>query len=132
MATPSSSEVIIKVENLKKWFPVKLSFFDLIKRKKRLYVKAVDGISFNIYKGEIFCLVGESGCGKTTTGRLLLRLLKPTDGKIIFEGTDIASLPKKQLCQFRKKTSMISQDPYAAMNPRFTVFEVISEPLTIH
>ncbi|RLE50938.1 MAG: oligopeptide ABC transporter ATP-binding protein [Candidatus Methanomethylicota archaeon] len=127
----TNREVIVKAENLKKWFPIKTGLLSIFKKEK-LYVRAVDGISFNIFRGETFCLVGESGCGKTTTGRLLLRLLKPTDGRIIFENKDITMTPEKQLIEFRRKTSMISQDPYAAMNPRFTVFEVISEPLTIH
>jgi len=126
-------KAIVQVENLKKWFPVKAGFFTSIFGKKRIFVKAVDGISFEIYRRETFALVGESGCGKTTTGRLILRLLKPTDGKIFFDGTDITSVPEKELKKgFRKKTSMIFQDPYASVNPRFTVYEVVSEPLTIH
>ena len=125
-------EYILRVENLKKWFPLKTGLWSLF-GQKRLYLKAVDGVTFNIKRREIFTLVGESGCGKTTTGKLILKLLEPTAGKIIFDGIDITNLPEKELKKnFRRKTSMIFQDPYAALNPRFTVFDILSEPLIIH
>lgn len=128
-----SPDVILEARDLKKWFPVKMGLLASLKRARKLYVKAVDGISFRIKRGETFALVGESGCGKTTTGRLVLRLLEPTGGTIIFDGKDITRVPEKELKKdFRKKTSMIFQDPYASLNPRFTVYDTIAEPLNIH
>jgi len=123
-------EVIVRVENLKKYFELKKSFFSF--RGKPLYVKAVDGISFTIKKGEILGLVGESGCGKTTTGRLLTRLETPTAGHIYIMGKDIAPLKGKELKEFRRNVQMIFQDPYESLNPRFTVMQTVMEPLLVH
>lgn len=116
---------ILEVQNLTKFFHVKQVFG--IQSKQ--YVRAVDNVSFTIKKGETMGLVGESGCGKTTVGRTLLRLYKPTSGKIIFNGEDITNLPMKPI---RKKMQIIFQDPYASLNPRMTVADIVGEPLEIH
>jgi oligopeptide/dipeptide ABC transporter ATP-binding protein len=124
-------EQIVKVQDLKKWFPVKLGFFQTIVSKKELFVRAVDGISFDIRRGEIFGLAGESGSGKTTTGRAVIRLIEPTSGKIYFESMDITQLSDRELKPLRRKMQIIFQDPYESINPRMTVFDVVSEPLFV-
>lgn len=124
-------EVIVEVENLKKWFPVRQSFLKSLISKENIFVKAVDGISFNVKKGEIFGLVGESGSGKTTTGRVLARLIEPTGGKVLFKGKDIWNLSNKELKEFRRKVQIIFQDPYESLNPRMTVYDIIAEPLKL-
>jgi peptide/nickel transport system ATP-binding protein len=121
-------KVLIEVRNLKKYFPIKKSIFP----KKTQYLKAVDDVNFQIYKGETFGLVGESGCGKSTTGRSIIRLHDVTSGNIYFEGTDISRLKEKDLKEFRKRMQIIFQDPYASLNPTMNVFEIISEPMSIH
>lgn len=123
-----SEAPLVSVRNLKKYFPVKKGLFGGNKE----YVKAVDDLSFDIYKGETFGLVGESGCGKSTTGRSIVRLHDVTSGNVFFDGTDIASLPERELKQYRKRMQMIFQDPYASLNPTKNVFEIISEPMNIH
>jgi oligopeptide/dipeptide ABC transporter ATP-binding protein len=125
---PHESEFVFEVKGLKKYFDIKMGLAALW-AKVPAQVKAVDDITFNIRRREIISFVGETGCGKTTVGRLLLRLDKPTDGVIEFEGTDIASLKPKQVHQFRKKAQMIFQDPYASLNPRMTVSQSVAEPL---
>ncbi|MCK8815801.1 dipeptide ABC transporter ATP-binding protein [Natroniella sulfidigena] len=122
------AEAILEVNNLKKHFPVKGGLFN----KQQEVVKAVDGLSFNVRKGETLGLVGESGCGKSTTGRVLLRLLNATEGEVLFEGQDIHSLNKKELRSLRREMQMIFQDPYASLNPRMKVGDIIGEPLEIH
>lgn len=117
-----NSNVILEVDNLKKYFPVKSGF-------KKLTLKAVDGVSFTINRGETLGLVGESGCGKTTVGRTLLQLYKPTDGKVIFEGQEVTD---KNINEMRKKMQMVFQDPYSSLNPRMTVEDIIGEPLDVH
>ena len=119
---------IVEVKNLKKYFPLKGAFFT---RKKR-FVQAVDDISFKIMKGETFGLVGESGCGKTTTGRLLLRLIEPTAGTVYFTGHNIFSLNKSEMRKLRRETQIIFQDPFASLNPRKTVMQTLSSPFIIH
>lgn len=123
-----NEEIIIKSENLKKYFPVKGSAFS----KEKRYVKAVDGISLEVYKGETLGLVGESGCGKSTTGRALIRLFEKTDGNVIFDGQDLYGLSRKELRKIRPRMQMIFQDPYSSLNPRLTVGELIGEALLSH
>lgn len=121
-------EKLIEINNLKKYFPLKTSLFS----KNKQVVKAVDDVSFHIFKGETFGLVGESGCGKSTLGRTLNRLYDPTSGEIHFDGKDIASLNNKELQPYRKRMQMIFQDPYSSLNPYMNVEEIIDEPLEIH
>ncbi|KXH84075.1 ABC transporter ATP-binding protein [Sporosarcina sp. HYO08] len=122
------SENLLEVQNIKMYFPLKGKLFS----KKREYVKAVDGVSFTVKEGETLSIVGESGCGKSTTGRVLMKLLEATDGKIIFEGKDITDLNEDEIRPYRKEFQMVFQDPYASLNPRLTVKEIIEEPLIVH
>lgn len=117
-------EVLLEINNLKKYFPIK-NFFGNIKGE----VKAVDDISFQIYKGETFGLVGESGCGKSTLGRCLLRMLEVNDGEILYNGKDLVKMSRKEWKEYRKKLQIIFQDPYSALNPNWNVKELIAEPL---
>ncbi len=121
------SEPVIRVEHLKKFFPVKGKLFE-----KKQYVKAVNDISFSIRRGETLGIVGESGCGKSSLGRTVLKVHQPDSGHIYFNGTDITKLNEKQMHPYRQKMQMIFQDPYASLNPRFTVGETIAEPMEIY
>jgi len=123
---------LVEVFNLKKYFLVRRSILDVIKRKSQKYLKAVDGVSFKILKGEIFCLAGESGCGKTTTGRTILRLIEPTAGKILFNGENILEYDENRIKAFRRRAQIIFQDPYESVNPRMTIYDIVEEPLRIH
>ena len=117
---------LIKVRSLKMYFPVGNRLVG-----RRSVLKAVDDVSFDLYPGETFGLVGESGCGKTTVGRTLVRLYRPTAGQIVFDGTDIAFLSEKEVMPYRRRMQMIFQDPYASLNPRMTVSSIIGEPMKL-
>ena len=123
---------LVEVRGLKKWFPVQTSFVETLLARKIDYVRAVDGISFDIRRGEVFGLAGESGSGKTTTGRLILRLVEPTEGEIRFEGKDIVSLGSRQMRELRRRMQIIFQDPYASLNPRMKIGDGIGHALEIH
>ena len=123
-----SREPILKVEHLKTWFPLKKGIFN------RVYdhVKAVDDVSLDVYPGETLGLVGESVCGKTTLGRSILRLVEPSEGKIIFEGKDVMSLSGNDLREYRKRAQIVFQDPYSSLNPKMRIGDAIAEPMLVH
>ena len=123
-----SQEPILKVRNLKTWYPLRKGVFG----RTYDYIKSVDDVSFDVYPGETLGLVGESGCGKTTLGRSILRLVEPTSGEVIFEGNDITKLNHKELREYRKQAQIIFQDPYSSLNPRICIGDAIAEPMMIH
>lgn len=122
----AEKEVILKVENLKKYFPVKNN--SLFSKEKK-YVKAVDDVSFEVYKGETLGIVGESGCGKSTTGKLIMHLISPTSGDVIFKGKKVS---KSEIREMRKNIQMVFQDPYASLDPRQIVYKIIEEPMLVY
>lgn len=123
-----SQEPILKVQNLKTWYPLRKGVFG----RTHSYIKSVDDVSFDVYPGETLGLVGESGCGKTTLGRSILRLVEPTSGNVIFEGSDVTQFNNKELREYRKQAQIIFQDPYSSLNPRICIGEAIAEPMMIH
>jgi len=127
-ATGTEADALLQVRNLKKYFPIRGGVFSRVVAN----VKAVEDASLTIRRGEVVGLVGESGSGKTTAGRAILRLIEPTDGEVIFDGVDIAKLPKAKMRDYRKEMQIIFQDPFASLNPRMSVGDIIGEALTIH
>ncbi len=125
-------EDIITTINVKKYFPIKMNFLQYLITRKREYIKAVDGISFSLRKGETFTLVGESGSGKSTIGKLLIKSLELTDGKMIFEGKDITRVKGNELKALRRKMQIVFQDPYSSLNPTMKIGDTIERPLKIH
>ncbi len=123
---------MIKVEGLKKYFPVQKSSIEVLLSKRRDFIRAVDGVNFEIKEGEVLSLVGESGCGKTTTGRILVGLEKATDGKIFFKGQDITQISGEEFRRMRKHIQMVFQDPYASLNPRMKIGEHLEDALAVH
>lgn len=122
----------VKVEGLRKWFPVKRSLSEIMHAKAGGVVKAVDDVSFEIEKGTVYVLAGESGSGKTTVARLILRAIEPDAGKILFDGVDITKFNDRELKKFRTDAQMVHQDPYASIDPRMRIMEIVMEPLAVH
>ena len=122
------SENLLEVKNLRKYFPIRGGIFSRVVAN----VKAVEDVSFNVKKGEVVGLVGESGSGKTTVGRSILRLIEPTSGEVNFDGTDVTKLSKSQMREYRKRMQIIFQDPFASLNPRMSVGDIIGEAMSIH
>jgi len=130
--TRLSKQAIIRVRDLRKLFPIRRGFFSTFLSREELFVHAVDRVSFDIHTDEVLGLVGESGCGKTTLGRLLIRLIEPTSGEIYFNETNIVPLSHSEMKELRPKMQIIFQDPYESLNPRMTVLDLVSEPLEVN
>ena len=129
MSGATNGSSFLKIDNLKMHFPIMRG---VIFQRQVGAIKAVDGLNFSMFKGETLGLVGESGCGKSTTGRAILQLYRPTDGNVVFEGKDLTKTSGEELRKMRRRMQMIFQDPYASLNPRMTVGSIISEPLEVH
>ena len=123
---------LVEVHDLKKWFPVQHSLVENLLTRRREFVRAVDGLDFSIRRGEVFGLAGESGSGKTTTGRLILRLIEPTAGEIRFDNQNLTTLSREELRRLRQRMQVVFQDPYASLNPRMQIGEAIGHALVIH
>ena len=128
-SSTQDNEILVDVKDLKMHFPVTSG---LVFQREVAQVKAVDGVSFSIKRGETLGLVGESGCGKTTTGRCILQLYKPTAGQVMFEGNDLTQMGNRQMRRMRREMQVIFQDPYSSLNPRMTVKSMLSEVLKFH
>ena len=126
------TDALLRVEDLAMEFPGRSSFGDWLRRRPAPAVRAVDGISFELRAGEVLALVGESGCGKTTTGNLLMGLLTPSGGRVVLNGEEVGSLSGRGLRRLRRRVQMVFQDPYESLNPRMTVGEIVAEPLRVH
>lgn len=122
----------VKVQGLRKWFPVKRSLFEIILARAEGFVKAVDDVSFEIDKGSVFVLAGESGSGKTTVARLILRAIEPDGGSVLFDNMDVTKFDDRELKKFRINAQMVHQDPYTSIDPRMRILEIVMEPLTVH
>src|SRR5690349_797778 len=129
MSAAAEPRPLLEVKGLRMHFPVTEG---IVRRRKVGEVKAVDGIDFSIARGDTLGLVGESGCGKTTTGRCILRLERPTAGEILYDGVDVAKLGRKEMLALRRRIQVIYQDPYSSLNPRMKVGDIVGEPIKVH
>src|SRR5260370_21870147 len=122
---------VLSIENLRKWYPLKRGFFETVFSREEMNVKAVDDVSFSLSKGEIFALAGESGSGKTTLGKVLLRLVSPSGGRIVFLGRDITKPVDKEMKPLRREMQIVFQDPFESLDPRMIIKEIVAEPLRV-
>ena len=129
---PGTVDNLVEVRGLRKWFPVQKGLIERLVTRQRQFVRAVDGVDFEIRRGEVFGLAGESGSGKTTTGRLILRLVEPTEGSVVFDGVDLIALDNEEMRRMRQRMQVIFQDPFASMNPRMKTGDAIGHALEIH
>lgn len=127
----NGEDEVLRVDNLRKWYPLKKGFFETLLAKSELNVKAVDGVSFDLKKGEIFALAGESGSGKTTLGKVVLRLVSPSSGTILFRGKDITKISDREMKPLRREMQIVFQDPFESLDPRMIIKEIIAEPLRV-
>jgi peptide/nickel transport system ATP-binding protein len=130
--TQKVTDSLVQIRGLKKWFPVQQSFVENLLTRHKQFVRAVDGVDLDIRRGEVFGLAGESGSGKTTTGRLIVRLIEPTEGQILFDGQDLTEMKREEMRRVRQRMQVVFQDPYASLNPRMRVGDAIGHSLLIH